>query len=177
MSSDGIAYLQQLEGLKLQPYPDGNGYSIGYGHFIKSGEEWMLNGISQHQADNIFYNDLDSATQAVNDTIHSNTSMAVWDALIMFAYNIGWDNFRTSTLAQMVNEQIDPNDPAAQEEKDQRIYDFWLTTWVGSPAKQILLDRRLAEADYALGHRDVVAQKSNYWWLLIPVGLYLYSKS
>lgn len=171
MTDAGIAYLKQLEGLRLKPYPDGNGYSIGYGHFIKPSEQWMMNGITEAQADALLLQDLSEVEQAVSDTITIEGSPQFFDALMMFAYNIGADNFTTSRLAALVN------DPTVT---DAQLQMFWATTWVGSPAKQILLDRRQKEIYYAYNAIDpntiVVTGKksSSYSWLLlllIPLAL------
>lgn len=174
MSDAGINYLMNLEGLRLQPYADGNGYSIGYGHLIKQGEEWMLNGITKQQAGDIFMSDLAMVENAVGDTITAQVARPYRDALMMFAYNIGWDNFRTSQLAALTNDD---------NVTDAQIQSFWATTWVGSPPKQVLLDRRKNEIWWAYNGEDeyqfdVTKKKANYWWLVALVtGTYIYSKS
>jgi GH24 family phage-related lysozyme (muramidase) len=175
MTSSGIAYLKKLEGLRLQPYPDGNGWSIGYGHFIMPGEEWMMAGITKDQADAIFSYDLYYAEQAVSDTITATGSPQFYDGLMMFAFNIGADNFKQSQLAALVN---DPTKTDAQ------IRMLWNNTWVGSPPKQTLLDRRQNEINYAYTSIDpdqivVTGSKSSSWlWLAAAgVGIYLISKS
>ncbi len=177
MTATGMAFLKQLEGLRLKPYRDGNGYAIGWGHFIEPGEEWMMNGITQAQADAILLQDIATAEEAVSKTITVEGSPQFFDALMMFAYNIGADNFRTSRLAAMVN------DPTVT---DAQVQAYWATTWVGSPPKQILLDRRENEINYAYNAVDpdtiiVTASKSSSswgWWIAaIAAGVYIHSKS
>lgn len=162
MSDGGATYLQQLEGLRLMPYADGNGFSIGFGHFIESGEEWMLNGITQDQADSIFETDLRNVEDAINSTITAGLTQPEFDGLCMFAFDIGYTNFPSSSLARIIN--------AGQTPK--QIHDYWLTTWVGSPAKSILLARREKEADYAFPDTQSASAKFPWWLLIAGYGTY-----
>ena len=138
----------------------------------------MLNGITADQAEDIFFSDLGYATVAVYETLTFPDwpTDNFYDALIMFAFNIGDDNFRSSQLARLVNSY-----PAIT---DQELYNFWLSTWVGSPPKQVLLNRRETEATYAYQDIDLtfttIKKKTNYswlWLLLIPVGMKALNKS
>ncbi len=169
MTDQGDEYLKQLEGLRLMPYPDGNGWSIGRGHFIQPGEEWMMYGITEEEADELYYNDIDLVTEVANEVLTNGIpSSSIFDALIMFGYNIGAYNFGKSQLVALVN------DPSASEEE---IIDFWLKTWVGVPAKEILLNRRKAEVEYAFGEVEVKSKSSLWWLAAIAAGTYIYSKS
>lgn len=170
MSDEGFNLLKQLEGLQLAPYSDGSGTSIGYGHQIQPGQEWMLDGITQAEADEIFADDVSYFEQVVNDYFYDADGNAtgagldadMFDALVMFAFNIGGSNFAGSQLARMVN--------AGASNAD--IYNFWLSTWVGSPAVPGLVNRRQIEADYAFAQGEpATAKKRNYAWVLLPLAL------
>lgn len=79
------------------------GATIGYGHLIKSGEDFK-NGITERQATEILRLDISTAEQAVRDNITVPLSQNQYDALVSLAYNIGAKNFAGSTVVKYVND-------------------------------------------------------------------------
>lgn len=67
ISAKGINFLKKEEGgARLKRYKDGNGYSIGYGHFIKPEEGYLNSGITQEKAEELLKQDLKIFVDAVN---------------------------------------------------------------------------------------------------------------
>ena len=86
-----IERTKKKEGFRSKPYKDGAGYSIGYGHQIKPGEEHLMNGITQEQADILLQKDMAQHTAGllkaspwVKD-MPENVQVALRD----MAYNMG----------------------------------------------------------------------------------------
>jgi GH24 family phage-related lysozyme (muramidase) len=119
ISDNGIKLLKQMEGSvkignKHVIYDDKNGKpvnlnvplprgaTIGYGHLIKNGE-YFENGISEKQAAELLCADVIMAEQAVQNNIIVPLTQNQYDALVLFAYNIGAKNFANSTVVKYVN--------------------------------------------------------------------------
>ncbi len=119
ISDKGINLLKQLEGCvkigdKHIIYDDQTGKpvkpkealprgaTIGYGHLIKAGEDFR-SGISESQATELLRADIAVAECAVQNGIASALTQNQYDALVMFAYNIGIKNFTDSTVVKYVN--------------------------------------------------------------------------
>lgn len=89
------------EGFRATAYPDNGHMSIGYGHQIKSGEEYLLTKtISKEEANKIFANDFDIYSKAAEKIPGFNEAPKIAkDVLIDMTYNMGpawykkWDNF------------------------------------------------------------------------------------
>ena len=90
---DGLDFTQSHEINKkvpLKPYADAGGQSIGYGHFIKPGEDYSK-GITQEQAAQLYQEDRAKAEVQVRKQIpnYDNLNKNQQDALIDQAYNAG----------------------------------------------------------------------------------------
>ena len=96
--------IKKNEGLSLTPYSDAGGYSIGYGHFIKPGEEALMNGITKEQAEALFAKDFEShKSAAMNIPSFNDHPKYVQDALIDMTYNMGpgWYKKWPETIAKL----------------------------------------------------------------------------
>lgn len=82
--------------------PIPKGATIGYGHLIKSGEDFR-NGINETKATELLRNDITIAECAVNNNISIPLKQNQFDALVSLAYNIGANNFANSTVVKYVN--------------------------------------------------------------------------
>jgi GH24 family phage-related lysozyme (muramidase) len=116
LSAAGMAALQMREGFSATPYADHKGYSIGFGHLIKPGEN--LATVTVGQAVDLMRTDIAWAVQAVADTITAPINQSQFDALVSFAYNVGEGAFKRSTLARRIN----AGDPGASDEFGRWIY-------------------------------------------------------
>lgn len=96
-----LAFIKAREGLRLSPYPDAAGYSIGYGHYL--GTKPVPSSITAAQAEQYLLADARSAAIAVTNGVRVPINQNQFDALVSFVYNIGADAFRNSTLLQKLN--------------------------------------------------------------------------
>ena len=114
VSPEGLDLLKGIEELHLQPYDDQTGKdisawvkgaTIGYGHLIAQ-VEWASckAGIDQAGADALFDADLAPFVPVVSDTISVGLQQYEFDALVILAFNIGREGFKTSSVAKLVND-------------------------------------------------------------------------
>ena len=98
----GVDLIRQFEGCKLLTYICPAGVpTIGYGH---TGRDVKLGAkISQDEAEGLLVNDLRLFGQGVEQLCPVTTANQ-FSALVSFAYNLGLDSLRTSTLRRMHNE-------------------------------------------------------------------------
>lgn len=118
-SNQGIELLKQLEGCVKKgdkhivyddktgrpvdinaPLP--HGATIGYGHLIKLGENFS-GGITERVATELLRADIAIAERAVQNNITVPLMQNQYDALVIFAYNIGANNFAKSTVVKYIN--------------------------------------------------------------------------
>lgn len=109
-SEKGIEFLHRQEGFRTKAYPDADGYSIGYGHFIKVGDTIngdTINGrvtqadidnlkrtkgqlnISPEEADRLFRLDLAKFEAGICLEVSTNITQGQFDAMVSFVYNGG----------------------------------------------------------------------------------------
>lgn len=97
----GLALLERFEGCELTAYQDSVGvWTIGYGHTgdVRPGEV-----ITQAQADEMLRNDLCGFENGVNAMVARNLTSNQFSALVCFAYNVGLEALKESTLLSLVN--------------------------------------------------------------------------
>ncbi len=119
ISDNGLNKLKQLEGaVKIAGrhviYDDATGRpiapnaplprgaTIGYGHLIKSSENFT-GGLTERAATELLRQDVRTAQRAVQNSITANLTQNQYDALVMLAYNIGAQNFSESTVVKYIN--------------------------------------------------------------------------
>lgn len=119
ISDNGLDKLKQLEGaVKIAGrhviYDDATGRpiapnaplprgaTIGYGHLIKSSENFT-GGLTERAATELLRQDVRTAQRAVQNSITANLTQNQYDALVMLAYNIGAKNFSESTVVKYIN--------------------------------------------------------------------------
>jgi lysozyme len=133
---------KQRESLRLSPYRDDNAsttaieYSIGYGHQIQSADAWMMNGITEAQADDIFNRDAEKIEIAIAKSVTVPLNQNQFDALWDFTYNVGIDAFYHSTLLKKINSNAGADEIRAEFER-------WI--YAGNVFNQGLKDRRTEE--------------------------------
>ena len=101
IDENGLAMLKKIEGLSLTAYEDGNGFSIGYGHFMKPGEP---DTITKQQAERYLQQDIKWAEFAVWKHVDVKVTQNQFNALVSFVYNVGETQFRKSTMLRLLNE-------------------------------------------------------------------------
>jgi lysozyme len=126
-----------FEGFSAKAYPDADGFSIGYGHFITQADPYdATSTITESEAYALLEQDARGAQNCVGGAITAPMTINQEAAMISLAYNIGCGNFRSSTLVRMFN--AGNVDGAAAQ----------FAVWNKSRGQvlQALVDRRASEA-------------------------------
>lgn len=94
------ALIKQFESCRLHSYIDQAGlWTIGWGHRTKLRDKL----ITQEQADDLLTIDIAKAVNTVTCLVSVPLTQNQFDALVSFAYNIGAQAFRDSTLLKLLN--------------------------------------------------------------------------
>jgi lysozyme len=120
LSPAGLRFIECHEAAGCQPnltVYDASGnkhlgdWTIGYGHKVKSGEDFSK-GITADQAADLLRADVQTAVDAVNSALrYPTTFQSQFDAMVSLAYNIGGGAFARSTLVQRWNSRGVVEDP------------------------------------------------------------------
>lgn len=102
VSRAAIELIKSFEGYrrKAAQLPDGR-WTIGYGHTLTAREGAE---VSEADAEALLMYDLINVAHAVNEHSYTPLTQNQFDALCCFAFNIGVDNFRRSSVLRRVNE-------------------------------------------------------------------------
>ena len=118
-SKQGIDFIKSFEKLRLQAYLcEANKLTIGYGHTrgVRLGQT-----CTEAEAEQFLKEDLEIAEAEVNKVANEvQLTQNQYDSLVSLCFNIGNENFKTSTLYRKVN--ADPNDPTIKGEFVRWIY-------------------------------------------------------
>lgn len=101
INAEGLKLIKDFEGCKLKAYQDIVGvFTIGYGDTlnVKSGDE-----ITQAEADKRLQDRLESFESGVSKLLKVAVTDNRFSAMVCFAYNVGLENFKRSTLLNCVN--------------------------------------------------------------------------
>ena len=113
-SKQGLALTEGFESCRLTAYQDIKGiWTIGWGHAGPEVEEGLV--WTQNQADSQLVADLQKAENMVNTYVAVDLTQGQFDALVDFAFNLGVNAEKGSTLLKLVNAG---NLDAAAEEFD-----------------------------------------------------------
>ncbi len=145
LSTNGVKLIHGFESLELKPYKDKGGrWTIGWGHVILPGEEYLMAGITAAKADELFAKDAGDAIYKVNKAINVPLNQNQFDALVSFFYNAG----SSETLVKLINANAG----------ETAIRNFWENHYItvsdneGNHIKVTgLQSRRKSEADFFFG--------------------------
>lgn len=99
-----INLIKQCEGYESHPYPDAVGImTIGYGHVIRKGEIFPVDGISEAEATRILCEDLARFEACVDAMVEVPLSQPQFDALCCWTFNLGCGKLESSTLLKKLN--------------------------------------------------------------------------
>lgn len=113
LSYRGRSLLKRLEGIRLRPYNDQTGLAItqwitgatiGVGHLIEQ-NEWprFSSGITQQEAETLLAQDVAPFVWEVRKAVTRSLSQSEFDALVIFAFNIGKRAFSGSSVVRLLN--------------------------------------------------------------------------
>lgn len=110
LSKRGIEIIKEHEGFATFPYICPAGVpTIGYGatYYLDGSKVTMKDeAISEEEAENLLREMVVSYENDVKRYVQTELNQNQFDALVSFVYNVGNDNFRTSTLLKRIN--VDP---------------------------------------------------------------------
>ena len=93
--------IKEFEGLRLVAYPDAGGLlTIGYGHAINVKPNQT---ITLEQANAYVNEDMQEAAKAIDSLVTVSLTDNEYAALIDFVFNMGYRNFKNSTLLRLLN--------------------------------------------------------------------------
>jgi len=97
----GLDLIKKFEGLRLHAYQDSVGvWTIGYGH---TDGVWDGQKITEDEAEAFLKTDLHLAEQAVDSMVTAPINENQFAALVSFAFNLGTNALRKSTLMRKLN--------------------------------------------------------------------------
>lgn len=103
MSANGLKKLMEWEDVRLTPYHDSAGkLSIGVGHLIQPGEDFSK-GLTTEQVQDLLADDLTRFEAVVNNRVAVKLTQNQYDALVIFAFNIGVAGFQGSSALSVLN--------------------------------------------------------------------------
>lgn len=102
ISDKGINLIKKYESCRLTAYKcPSNILTIGYGH--TGSDVYIGKRISQEEADKLFSMDLKIHENNVNKLVKVSLTQNQFDALVSLEYNIGYGNFKNSSILRLVN--------------------------------------------------------------------------
>lgn len=152
VSQKGIKLIKNFEGCRLKAYKCPAGvWTIGYGHTNNVRPDDVL---TQEKAEKLLKIDLIIHENNVDKLVTVPLNQNQFDALVSLEYNIGYENFKSSTLLRKLNKKdykgaaeqfirLNPN-PKGKDDK----YLGWC--FIRQRNSQGLINRRLKEKELFL---------------------------
>lgn len=115
-SENCYVLIKQFEGCRLIAYQDAVGiWTIGYGNtdYEDGTKVKQADHISQERAEQLLHHKADGFAIKVNG-VTMPVAQNKFDSLVSFAYNVGFENYRKSTLLKKVN--TNPADTTIRDE-------------------------------------------------------------
>jgi GH24 family phage-related lysozyme (muramidase) len=106
INAEGLALIKHFEGLRTTAYQDSVGvWTIGYGHTSMVGPPPVYPGmtITAAQAEAILQQDLEVFERGVSQALTITTRENQFSAMVSFAFNVGLNAYRGSTLLRKHN--------------------------------------------------------------------------
>ena len=95
-----VALIKTSEGLRLEAYPGGYTWLIGYGH-ARTARKGMT--ITEAQAEALLRQDLADCEQAVTSQVTKDVTENMFGALVSFCYNLGPGGMARSSIISALN--------------------------------------------------------------------------
>jgi lysozyme len=120
-SAAGIALIKKFESFSAKPYPDpgtgGKPFTIGFGStYYEDGRKVTMSDppLSEDRATQLLMKMLEHYEQGTDSLCRDDIKQNQFDALVSFAYNVGVNNLKSSTLLKKVN--ANPLDATIRDE-------------------------------------------------------------
>ena len=158
----GVALIKEFEGLRTTAYKDPVGiWSIGYGHTTAAGPPPVYEGqkITAAEAESILLADLAKFEGYLASMVTAKLNENQHGALVSLIYNIGPENFRTSTLRKKLN----AGDYAGAAAEFGR--------WNKAGGKELAGLTRRREAERELFERDVPVTSTKTGFLIALIAI------
>lgn len=141
ISEKALEFIEKHEGLRLKAYLCQAGVptiGIGTTRYPNGSKVKMGDEITKDDAFKLLKHDVSKFELAVDAMTTDKVNQNQFDALVSFAYNLGSDALKKSTLLKVVN--TNPNDPRIKKE---------FQKWVYADGKKLggLIKRRQDEAN------------------------------
>lgn len=117
VGQSGKNLFKEWEGLVTHVYLDSGGEpTIGIGHLLTQSERASgriiirgqavnyQNGLTEQECWDLLDQDLNDAEKVVNETVNVPLNQNQFDTLVSFAFNVGMNAFRGSTLLKLLNQ-------------------------------------------------------------------------
>ena len=153
ISEAGLSLIQEFEGFRDKAYQDSAGiWTIGFGttHYPNGNAVKENDTCTAVEATEYLLSDVQGAVNSINHlTWNKPLNHAQFDSVVSFAYNLGINALKNSTLYKKAS--VNPDDETIYRydpENPAKTCEF--TKWVNAGGKQVkgLLIRRMKEADY-----------------------------
>lgn len=116
ISDKGIEFIIREEGERLTAYKCQAGvWTVGVGHTGKDVREGLV--ITKEQSRELLKKDLKRFEICVNTNIRTILKQHEFDTLVSFAFNVGCEAFRLSTLRKKINSYASATEIAAEFRK------------------------------------------------------------
>jgi GH24 family phage-related lysozyme (muramidase) len=105
--------IKKSEGCSLVPIRIKETTYVGYGRMVFPGEEYLLKGVTQYQADSLLINDVKNINKLVKGYFKEDSlNIDQLEAVTRLTYAIGIGNLRKSSLYRKIknNQPIEEND-------------------------------------------------------------------
>ncbi len=137
----GLSLIKEFESFQSKPYQCPSlVWTIGYGNtYYENGEKIRKSDspINEKRASELLKFSIKSFEQSVDSFCRDDIDQNQFDALVSFAFNVGINNLKNSTLLKLVN--TNPKDPKIKDE-------FMRWTKSGGKTLSGLVKRRSEEA-------------------------------
>ena len=155
VSRAGVELIKSFEGLRQNAarLPDGR-WTIGYGHTFSARENAR---VTQEDADALLRFDLLPIVDSLNNMVLVPLNQNQFDALVSFSFNIGIENFGSSSVLKRINEGRMTEAALAMDAW--RSAEFNGQTYVLAP----LIRRRASEKNLFLTPEDNRRQRPACW--------------
>ncbi|QKF82422.1 lysozyme [Halarcobacter ebronensis] len=156
INQEGIVLIKHFESLRLEAYQDSVGiWTIGWGHTgNRDGSVYKGLIITEEEAENFLLEDLKVFESGVNSLVTLDINDNQFSALVSFAFNLGVNSLKKSTLLKLLNENNQFN--CAKE--------FVKWSKAGGIRLEGLVRRRLSERNLFCSYPNFIVEKLTKDW-------------